>query len=78
MGCIKWDAPSKVPVLHTGDITPTVMHEYKDACQGYFDTKEIAEDKQVCQIFAGIKDTASETRSLSNAWKFMPSLLKHL
>lgn len=53
---VKQDAPSKVPMLLPGDITPKVMHEYQDACVGYFEHKEIAEDKQVRKILAGLKD----------------------
>jgi len=45
---VEQDAPSKVPMLSPGDITPSVMHMYKNACNGYFDTKDVPEDKQVC------------------------------
>jgi hypothetical protein len=33
------------------------MREYTDACEGYFEQKEIPEDKQVRKILAGLKDT---------------------
>ena len=53
---VEQSSPSKVPVLHAGDITPAVMREYEDACNGYFDHKDINADKQVRMIIAGIKD----------------------
>jgi hypothetical protein len=53
---VEQSVPSKVPLLHPGDISPIVMREYEDACTGYFDHKSIAEDKQVRMIAAGLKD----------------------
>jgi hypothetical protein len=54
---IKQDSSSKPPVLHPGDITPFVMHEFEDGCVGYFETKEIPEDKRVRKILAGLRDS---------------------
>jgi hypothetical protein len=54
---VEQGSPSKVPILHAGDITPTVMREFEDACVSYFDHKNIAEDRQVRMISAGFKDT---------------------
>jgi hypothetical protein len=53
---IEQDAPSKVPMLLPKDITPTVMCMYKNTCRGYFDTKDVAKDKQVHRILAGLRD----------------------
>ena len=39
---IEQDSPSKVPILLPGDITPFVMCMYENACNRYFDTKDIA------------------------------------
>jgi hypothetical protein len=50
------DSPSKVPLLQPGDITPAVMRAYEQACYGYFDTKDIVEDKQVQKVLAGLHD----------------------
>ncbi|KIM85721.1 hypothetical protein PILCRDRAFT_5379 [Piloderma croceum F 1598] len=50
------DAPTKVPILNAGDITPDVMREYEDDCINFFDAKEIPTDKQVQKILAGIRD----------------------
>jgi hypothetical protein len=50
------DSASKPPVLHAGDITPDIMRTFKLACLGYFDHKEIPEDKQVRKILACLKD----------------------
>jgi hypothetical protein len=50
------DALSKAPMLLPGDMTPRIMHEFEDACLGYFENKEIAPDKQVHKILAGLKD----------------------
>jgi hypothetical protein len=53
---VEQDAPSKVPILLPGDITPSVMRMYENACNGYFNTKDIPEDKQVHRILAGLCD----------------------
>ncbi|GBE81440.1 hypothetical protein SCP_0311690 [Sparassis crispa] len=47
----------KVPILHPGNISPTVMCEYEHACRNYFEHKEISDDKHVRKILAGIKDS---------------------
>jgi hypothetical protein len=54
---VEQDAPSKVPMLLLGDIMPSVMCMYENACNGYFDTKDVPEEKQVCQVLAGLRDT---------------------
>jgi hypothetical protein len=57
LASVEQSSPSKVPILHPGDITPMVMREYEDACARYFDHKNIAEDQQVRMVAAGLKDT---------------------
>jgi hypothetical protein len=54
--CVEQDNPTKFLILLPGDITPKVMHEYTNACAGYFEQKEIPEDNQVCKILAGLRD----------------------
>jgi hypothetical protein len=54
---IEQDAPSKVPMLLPRDIMPTVMHMYKNACSGHFDMKDVAKDKQVHRILAGLHNS---------------------
>lgn len=54
---VEQDSPSKIPLLLPGDISPTVMREYEYACLGYFDTKDVAPDKQVWKVLAGLRDT---------------------
>ena len=44
-------------MLLPGDITPSVMHMYENACNGYFDTKDVPEEKQVRRVLAGLRDT---------------------
>jgi hypothetical protein len=56
MASVDQDAPSKVPILSAGDITPAVMHKFEDTCIGYFENKDIDDDKQVRKILAGLKD----------------------
>jgi hypothetical protein len=53
---VEQDAPSKVPMLLPGDITPSIMQMYKNACNGYFNTKDVPEEKQVRRILAGLRD----------------------
>jgi hypothetical protein len=54
---VEQENPAKIPLLLQGDISPEVMREYTDACEGYFEQKEIPEDKQVRKILAGLKDS---------------------
>jgi hypothetical protein len=65
---------SKVPILHAGDITPTVMREFEDACVSYFNHKNIAKDKQVRMISAGFKDTPPVGTTIVNNTKTVPCL----
>lgn len=53
---VEQDNPSKVPVLLTGDLNADVMREYENACLGFFESKDIANDKQVRKILAGLRD----------------------
>ncbi|GBE87513.1 hypothetical protein SCP_1101900 [Sparassis crispa] len=53
---VEQDAPTKVPILLKGDITPAVMREYEDACKGYFEHKSVDAATQVHKIIAGLKD----------------------
>jgi hypothetical protein len=54
---VEQDSSSKPPTLHSGDISPSVMREFEECCRGYFENKEIDDDKQVRKILAGLKDT---------------------
>ena len=44
-------------MLLPGDITPAIMCMYENACRGYFNTKDVAEDKQVHRILARLCDS---------------------
>ena len=46
----------KVPVLTTGDLTPAVAMDFKNAAQDFFVTKSVPLEKQVSLILPGIKD----------------------
>jgi hypothetical protein len=54
---VEQESSSKQPILHPGDITPAVMREFEDSCMGYFENKEIADDKQVRKILSGLRNT---------------------
>jgi hypothetical protein len=56
LATIDQNSPNKVPVLLQGDLTPAVMRQYKNACLGFFEGKEIVLEKQVCKILAGLHD----------------------
>jgi hypothetical protein len=43
-------------MLTAGEITPEVMRKWETACLGYFESKEVAEGKQVRKVFTGLKD----------------------
>jgi len=53
---ISQDAPSKISVLTLGNISPTIMHKFEDACIAYFDNKDIVVDKQVHCVLSGLQD----------------------
>lgn len=53
---VEQDSPNKVPVLLQGDLTPSMMRQYENTCLGFFEGKEIAPDKQVRKILAGLRD----------------------
>jgi hypothetical protein len=54
---VEQDAPSKPPLLTTGEITPAVMRSYENACLSYFENKDIVEEKQVRKILGGLQDS---------------------
>ena len=56
LAVVDQDSPSKAPVLTAGDLTPAIVHAYEMACLGYFESKDIAADKQVRKILAGLQD----------------------
>jgi hypothetical protein len=51
---LEQDSPSKVPLLLPSDITPVVMRAFEHACLGYFDTKDVPAEKQVCKVLPGL------------------------
>jgi hypothetical protein len=51
------DSPSRPPILTAGDLTPAVMRSFETGCLGYFENKDIADDKQVRKILGGLQDT---------------------
>jgi hypothetical protein len=57
LASVEQESPSQILVLLTGDVTPEILHEYKNACIGYFETKDIEGPKQVRKILAGFCDT---------------------
>jgi hypothetical protein len=57
MAVVEQDNLSKIPVLCSGDLNPSVMREYEQACLGYFDTRDIKPAKQVRKILAGFRDS---------------------
>jgi hypothetical protein len=54
---VEQDSAAKLPTLHAGDVSPSVMRDFEEACIGYFEMKEIADDKQVRKILPGLKDS---------------------
>jgi hypothetical protein len=54
---VEQESPSCPPVLTAVDLTPAVAHSFEMVCLGYFEHKDIAEDKQVCKILAGLQDS---------------------
>ena len=56
MASVEQTAPSKVPVLTTGDILPMVMHQFEHACMNYFVHKKVIADDQVSLVIGSILD----------------------
>ena len=56
MASVEQTAPSKVPVLTAGDISPMVMRQFKHACMNYFVHKKVIADDQVSLVIGGILD----------------------
>jgi hypothetical protein len=56
MASVEQSSPSKVPILTTGDISPSVMRQFEHACKNYFIYKKIVGDNQVLLIISGILD----------------------
>jgi hypothetical protein len=50
------DSASRPPTLLAGDITPEVMRSFELACLGYFDNKDVEDNKQVRKILSCIQD----------------------
>ena len=46
----------KAPVLTSGDVVPSVMMEFENACHDFFKAKSVPQDKQVAFILPGIRD----------------------
>jgi len=53
---VEQDSSSKPPTMTTGEITPAVMRSFETKCLGYFENKDITEEKQVRKILAGLQD----------------------
>ncbi|KAJ7161762.1 hypothetical protein C8R43DRAFT_843451, partial [Mycena crocata] len=49
--------PGKQPSLTPGQLTPGILANYERACRNYFNTKDIAPEKQVAVIIGGLQDT---------------------
>jgi hypothetical protein len=54
MASVKQSLLSKVPIPTTGDISSTVMPQFKHTCKNYFIHKKIIADDQVSLIISGI------------------------
>jgi hypothetical protein len=56
VACVDQESSAR-PLTLVGDISPAVMRDFEDCCVSYFENKDIADNKQVHKILAGIKDT---------------------
>jgi hypothetical protein len=53
---VEQSAPSKVLILTSGDISPTVMRQFEHACMNYFIHKKVVPDDQVSWIISRLMD----------------------
>ena len=79
---VKQEGPGKCPIMGEGDLNAKNLHQYDNYCNGYFDVKDIPEDKQVRKVIVGIcdqqmKDHISTNHACIIALTF-PEFLKEL
>ncbi|KAJ7126435.1 hypothetical protein C8R43DRAFT_1123225 [Mycena crocata] len=48
--------PGKQPTLTPGPLSPAILANYEHACRNYFNTKDIAAEKQVAVVIGGLQD----------------------
>jgi hypothetical protein len=48
--------PNKVPMLSVGELTIEVFIQWKDACEDYFEIKDIADEKRVTHASTGFQN----------------------
>jgi len=46
----------KAPILTSGDVMPSVMMEFENACHDFFEAKSVPQDKQAAFILPSIRD----------------------
>jgi len=56
LATVEQDSTSHPPIMTAGDITPEIVCRFELCCTAYFETKEIAEDKQVRKILSYFQD----------------------
>jgi len=54
---IEQDSASKPPTMTPGEITPAVMRSFETKCLGYFENKDIPDERQVHNILVGLQDS---------------------
>lgn len=54
--CMEQSAPTKIPVLTPGDLTPESLCAFEMGCKAYFSYREIPDEEQVEKITWGIQD----------------------
>jgi len=57
-------------MLTMGEITPKIMCTRETACLGYFESKEVVEQNQICKVLAGIKNDHIQELLLVNRKDF--------
>ena len=63
---IEQEGPRKCPTMGEGDLNAKNIHQYDNYCNGYFNVKDIPEDKQVCKVITGICDQCMKDHISTN------------
>ena len=63
---VEQENPGKCPILGEGDLNAKNAYQYDDYCNGYFNVKDIPEDKQVHKVITRVHDQQMKDHIFTN------------